>query len=717
MHFFRLPLVALAGLLLAPAAFAADTSPNAGDAGLLQLAQANGPGKDGKNKQQKKADKPNSGQKQKAQAQNQQHPKQPPKPQAQPKPKPKAEPKPKPAPKPKAEPKPKPAPKPKAEPKPAPKPKAEPKPAPKPKAEPKPVPKPKAEPKPAPKPKAEPKPAPKPKADGKPKQDAKPKPAPKPNKDGQKPEPKKRSVQDVAPSLEPKPDSEPGPEPTPDPKPEPAPEEPKVPDEPASKPDPTPVKPDQKPGGNNGQKDGKNQGGKNQGGKNQGGKNQGGKNQDGQKQSGQKPNGQKPNGQKKDAQKPAGQQKSGQKPNAQQKDGQKKTNQPSATQQKASPQRNRDGDRTRQGTRDGSRDGDRNRQGSRDGSRDGSRNGNKAWDRRNADWDRRDRDRDRNRHPRYGEYRKDWQRDNRHYRRGVDRDELSSRDLLTGLAIGAVVGAAAPVLFDNGQRRFVEDDGRVYVYGNDRQRFDVYGDGYTERLPDGRTREVYRRPDGTEIITVRGPDGYILTRTRRYPNGQEVVLIDDFRRGPPPPVVLGPVQYAGPRDQYVVDYGQASREDLYGALMAQPVERLPRTYTLEEVREYPRIRERMPRVDISTVTFDTDSSVIEESQVPEIEYLADVLNEILEENPEEVFMIEGHTDATGPELYNLALSDRRAESVAIVLTDYYGIPPENLVTQGYGEEYLEVPTEGPERRNRRVTVRRITPLIRQAEAQ
>ncbi len=677
MHFFRLPFVALAGMLLAPAALAADTSPHAVDSGLLQLAQADGPAnkqKDGKNKQQKKADKPKPGQNQKAQGQPQQQPKQPPKPKAEPKPKPA----PKPAPKPKAEPKPKPAPKPKAEPKPAPKPKAEPKPAPKPKAEPKPAPKPKAEPNPAPKPKA----------------DAKPKPAPKPNKESQKsdskkPDPKKRSVQDVAPSLtppaEPKPEpeepkSEPNPEPAgEEPKPDPKPD-PKVPDEEASKPEP--VKPDQKAGGKDGQKNGQK-------------------------------NGQKQNGQKKDAQKPNGQKKDGQKQNAQQKDGQKKTSKPSATQQKASPQRNRDGDRTRQGSRDGSRDGDRNRQGSRDG----SRNGNKAWDRRNADWQRRDRDRDRNRHPRYSDYRKDWQRDHRHYRRGIDRDELSSRDLLTGLAIGAVIGATAPVLFDNGQRRFVEDNGRVYVYGNDRERFNVYGDGYTERLPDGRTREVYRRPDGTEIITVRAPDGYILTRTRRYPNGQELVLIDDFRRGPPPPVVLGPVQYAGPRDRYVVDYGQASREELYGALMAQPVERLPRTYTLEEVREYPRIRERMPRVDISTVTFETDSSIIEESQVPEIEYLADVLNEILEENPEEVFMIEGHTDATGPELYNLALSDRRAESVAIVLTDYYGIPPENLVTQGYGEEYLEVPTEGPERRNRRVTVRRITPLIRQAEAE
>ena len=74
-------------------------------------------------------------------------------------------------------------------------------------------------------------------------------------------------------------------------------------------------------------------------------------------------------------------------------------------------------------------------------------------------------------------------------------------------------------------------------------------------------------------------------------------------------------------------------------------------------------------------------------------------------------MIEGHTDAVGAEEDNLSLSDRRAESVAVALTEQFGVPPENLVTQGYGEQDLKVPTQGPERVNRRVAVRRITPLI------
>jgi hypothetical protein len=41
----------------------------------------------------------------------------------------------------------------------------------------------------------------------------------------------------------------------------------------------------------------------------------------------------------------------------------------------------------------------------------------------------------------------------------------------------------------------------------------------------------------------------------------------------------------------------------------------------------------------------------------------------------------------------------------------FDIPPENLVTQGYGEDQLKLETEAAERQNRRVAVRRITPLL------
>jgi OOP family OmpA-OmpF porin len=76
-----------------------------------------------------------------------------------------------------------------------------------------------------------------------------------------------------------------------------------------------------------------------------------------------------------------------------------------------------------------------------------------------------------------------------------------------------------------------------------------------------------------------------------------------------------------------------------------------------------------------------------------------------------VFLIEAHSDAVGSEIDNLSLSDRRAEAVAIILTDAFAVPAENLVTQGYGEQFFKIPTELPERENRRVSVRPIKPLM------
>ena len=90
------------------------------------------------------------------------------------------------------------------------------------------------------------------------------------------------------------------------------------------------------------------------------------------------------------------------------------------------------------------------------------------------------------------------------------------------------------------------------------------------------------------------------------------------------------------------------------------------------------------------------------------------MRRMIDENPSEVFLIEGHTDAVGPAAYNLALSDRRAESVALALTEYFDVPPENMVVQGYGESNLRVPTSEAEQRNRRAAVRRITPLLSSA---
>ena len=119
----------------------------------------------------------------------------------------------------------------------------------------------------------------------------------------------------------------------------------------------------------------------------------------------------------------------------------------------------------------------------------------------------------------------------------------------------------------------------------------------------------------------------------------------------------------------------------------------------------------MPRVDLDTIYFDFGSWDVETSQYPLLERVARIINRIIDRHPDEMLLIEGHTDAVGSDEDNLSLSDRRAEAVAEILTREFQVPAENLSTQGYGEQFLKINTPGPERANRRVAIRRITPLL------
>lgn len=74
----------------------------------------------------------------------------------------------------------------------------------------------------------------------------------------------------------------------------------------------------------------------------------------------------------------------------------------------------------------------------------------------------------------------------------------------------------------------------------------------------------------------------------------------------------------------------------------------------------------------------------------------------LRKNPDVEITIEGHCDERGTNEYNLALGDRRAETVKTFLADL-GIPPSRLTTISYGEERPADPdhTESAWAQNRR----------------
>ena len=264
-------------------------------------------------------------------------------------------------------------------------------------------------------------------------------------------------------------------------------------------------------------------------------------------------------------------------------------------------------------------------------------------------------------------------------------------------------------------RVIIREDGRTIIRHNEADRFRWQARDVRVERRGSDTVTVFDRTDGSRVYTETDEDGRLLRRYRRAPDGREIIIIDNHYSGPPRAVGyfidLPPPVIRIPRAHYIVDAQYAQPDDIYSALWAAPVENIERPYTLDEIRYSPRLRERMPRVDLDTVTFDTGSWEIAPDQVERLAVIADGINRAISANPSEVFLVEGHTDAVGSDIDNLSLSDRRAESVALVLSEQFGVPAENLTTQGYGEQYLKVPTPGPERANRRVTVRRITPLL------
>lgn len=81
-----------------------------------------------------------------------------------------------------------------------------------------------------------------------------------------------------------------------------------------------------------------------------------------------------------------------------------------------------------------------------------------------------------------------------------------------------------------------------------------------------------------------------------------------------------------------------------------------------------------------TVYFDLDRSVVKSSEVSKVETVA----AHLKNNPAEAVQIEGHCDDRGPENYNLALGERRAQSVRELLVSL-GVDANRILTISYGE--------------------------------
>ncbi|MBM3603754.1 MAG: OmpA family protein [Alphaproteobacteria bacterium] len=228
----------------------------------------------------------------------------------------------------------------------------------------------------------------------------------------------------------------------------------------------------------------------------------------------------------------------------------------------------------------------------------------------------------------------------------------------------------------------------------------------TENFDDGSSRTIVTRDDGSRIVTIRDADLRVLRRTLVSADGTTTQLIDDTADVQPVDVAQLPA--AAP-----VQSGNAPLDEDALRAALQREANVDRRFTLSQIRNIPEVRALVAPVNIDAITFDTGSAAIRPEQARQLQSLGQVIQDSIRTNPREIFMIEGHTDTVGSDAYNLALSDRRAESVALALTEYFDVPPENLVTQGYGEQFLRIRAEGDIRENRRASVRRITDLLAQ----
>ncbi|MCG6110739.1 MAG: OmpA family protein [Paracoccus sp.] len=281
---------------------------------------------------------------------------------------------------------------------------------------------------------------------------------------------------------------------------------------------------------------------------------------------------------------------------------------------------------------------------------------------------------------------------------------------LGGVAVGAMLSNNRQVALSTPDRIVVtRSDGTQQLIKDDVALLRQPGSTVaTENFDDGSSRTIVTRSDGSRIVTIRDADLQILRRTLISADGEQTMLLDDTS-------VVEPVDVASlPAPAQTFDGSAADLDEtaLREALMARLA--VDRRFSLSQIRDISEVRSLVTSVDVNAVTFQTDSAAIDADQARKLTALGNVIREAIAGNPNEIFLVEGHTDTVGDPAANLALSDRRAESVALALSEYFQVPPENMVIQGYGEQLPRIQQEGDVRENRRASVRRITDLLQTA---
>jgi outer membrane protein OmpA-like peptidoglycan-associated protein len=120
-----------------------------------------------------------------------------------------------------------------------------------------------------------------------------------------------------------------------------------------------------------------------------------------------------------------------------------------------------------------------------------------------------------------------------------------------------------------------------------------------------------------------------------------------------------------------------------GAYMDRQEQALRDALAASEAASIQRNQDVLTATFKSDVYFKFDSATLLPGGQREMDRVASVLNQY----PQTTIRVEGHTDATGTEEYNLQLSERRARAVADALVQR-NVYPERISTVGFGESQL-----------------------------
>lgn len=162
------------------------------------------------------------------------------------------------------------------------------------------------------------------------------------------------------------------------------------------------------------------------------------------------------------------------------------------------------------------------------------------------------------------------------------------------------------------------------------------------------------------------------------------------------------IQPVDPGAQQQQQSGAAGQQQAGAAVQAPRGGQVQQPLVQSQAVSVPPSPDQPRSASLATVQFELGSATLRPDATQALQMLAAVLAD--PSLSQSRFIIEGHTDASGPANVNQALSERRAQAVVGYLVSNEGVDPGRLIWAGKGESQPIDPANPYAAANRRVVV-------------